>query len=127
MRRLLRQREQRARESDARLQAFLAAMQASPNGVVLLDHLGRIEWCNETAAQQFGFDAQRDLLQHIGNLVRDPGFAAYHASGNYTREVVLEGRSSSAARPSRISVHLHPLWRGPQAAVVPRCDRTGAG
>lgn len=112
MRRLLRQREQRAQESDARLQAFLAAMQASPNGVVLLDHLGRIEWCNGTAAQHFDFDARRDLLQHIGNLVRDPGFAAYHASGDYLREVVLEGRSSSATRPIRVSVHLHPYGDG---------------
>lgn len=111
-RRLLRQREQRVQESDARLQAFLAAMQASPNGVVLLDRLGRIEWCNETAAHHFGFDAQRDLMQHIGNLVRDPGFAAYHASESYAREVVFEGRGSSATRPIRVSVHLHPYGDG---------------
>jgi two-component system, OmpR family, phosphate regulon sensor histidine kinase PhoR len=112
MRRLLRQREQRAQESDARLQAFLAAMQASPNGVVLLDRAGRIEWCNETAAAHFGFDAQRDLLQHIGNLVRDPGFAAYHASSDYVGDVIVEGRGSSAARPVRVSAHLHPYGDG---------------
>lgn len=114
MRRLLRQRDQRTQESDARLQAFLAAMQASPNGVVLLDRRGCIEWCNETAALHFGFDAQRDLMQHIGNLVRDPVFVAYHASGEYLREVVIEGRGSSAARPIRVSVHLHPYGDGRQ-------------
>ena len=43
-------------ESEARLQEFLAAIQASPNGVVLLDSTGRIEWCNQTAASHFGFD-----------------------------------------------------------------------
>jgi two-component system phosphate regulon sensor histidine kinase PhoR len=29
--------------------------------------------------QQFGFDAERDVLQSIGNLVRDPAFSAYFA------------------------------------------------
>ncbi|HRO82413.1 MAG TPA: phosphate regulon sensor protein PhoR, partial [Alicycliphilus denitrificans] len=48
MRRLLRQHGQRAAASDARLQEFLAALQASPNGVILLDAQGRIEWCNQT-------------------------------------------------------------------------------
>ena len=79
-RRALRSREQQALESQRRLQDFLAAIQASPNGVVLLDAEGRIEWCNQTAAAQLGIDAQRDMLQLIGNLVRDPGFAAYHAA-----------------------------------------------
>src|SRR3990167_6894527 len=70
--RLLRLQESRVLSSERRLQEFLSAIQASPNGVVLLDALGRIEWCNETAAEQFGFDLQRDLRQQIGNLVREP-------------------------------------------------------
>ena len=55
----------------------------SPNGVVLLDAQGRIEWCNQTAADQFGFDLQRDLMQQVTNLVRDPAFAAYYSGGSY--------------------------------------------
>jgi two-component system phosphate regulon sensor histidine kinase PhoR len=82
-RRLLKSRDRRYLESQARLNEFLSAMQASPNGVVLLDADGRIEWCNQTAAQHFGFDAQRDVMQHIANLVRDPVFTAYLASGNF--------------------------------------------
>ncbi|MBC7598781.1 MAG: phosphate regulon sensor histidine kinase PhoR [Polaromonas sp.] len=106
-RRLLKSRDRRYLESQARLNEFLSAMQASPNGVVLLDADGRIEWCNQTAAQHFGFDAQRDVMQHIANLVRDPVFTAYLASGNFSRDVTIPGGRSTPARPVRLSVHLH--------------------
>ncbi len=111
-RRLLRRGEVQLQESQARLQEFLAAMQASPNGVVLLDPQGCIEWFNETAAEQFGLDAQRDLLQAIGNLVRDPDFAAYFAGRDYTHEIPMHGRSSTASHPVRLSVQLHPYGLG---------------
>jgi two-component system phosphate regulon sensor histidine kinase PhoR len=107
IRRLLKNREQQFRESQARLDEFLAALQASPNGVVLLDAQGRIEWCNQTAAQHFGFDAKRDMLQHIANLVRDPAFKAYMASGNFLHEVVIPGNFSTPTRPVKLSVHVH--------------------
>ena len=87
-------------------------MQASPNGVVLLDATGRIEWCNQTAVEHFGFDAQRDVLQHVGNLVRDPLFAAYHAGGDYSHDVVIPGPASTSSRPVRLSVHLHRYGEG---------------
>lgn len=111
-RRLIRAREQMTRESQNRLQDFLAAFQASPNGVVLLDSQGRIEWFNQMAATHFGFDAQRDMLQHFGNLVRDPGFANYFASHDYLRELVMPGRESTPARPVKLSVHLHRYGEG---------------
>ncbi|TAF72240.1 MAG: DUF3329 domain-containing protein, partial [Curvibacter sp.] len=50
-RRQMRRRERRVAEADTKLQDFLAALQASPNGVVLLDTNGRIEWFNQMAAQ----------------------------------------------------------------------------
>lgn len=111
-RRLLRSRQRLVVESQIRLQEFLAAIQASPNGVVLLDANGRIEWCNQTAAMQFGFDAQKDLLQLIGNLVRDPAFLAYYTSNDYAQEAVIQGRDSTPTRPVKLSVHLHPYGEG---------------
>jgi two-component system phosphate regulon sensor histidine kinase PhoR len=112
VRRLIRAKEQATREIEKRLQDFLAAFQASPNGVVLLDSQGRIEWFNQMAAAHFGFDAQRDMLQHIGNLVRDPGFASYFASQDYQGELVMSGRENSPTRPVRLSVNLHPYGAG---------------
>ncbi|MDB5946112.1 MAG: putative histidine kinase, classic [Ramlibacter sp.] len=117
-RRALRAREQQAVDSQRRLQDFLAAIQASPNGVVLLDPEGRIEWCNQTAASQLGIDAQRDMLQLIGNLVRDPGFAAYYVADDYRRDIVVTGRASTASRPVRISVQLHPYGDGRQLLLT---------
>ena len=111
-RRLLRNQQAEVHASESRLQEILSALQASPNGVVLLDAQGRIEWCNQIAATQFGFDAERDVLQSIGNLLRNPEFTAYFAARNFATDVVLEGRLSTPSRPVRISVHLHPYGDG---------------
>ncbi|MBI2725320.1 MAG: phosphate regulon sensor histidine kinase PhoR [Polaromonas sp.] len=106
-RRLLKSRDQRLLESQARLDEFLAAMQASPSGVVLLDAQGRIEWCNQIATQHFGFDAQRDVMQHIANLVREPAFKAYMALADFSHDVVIPGSASTPTRPVKLSVHVH--------------------
>ena len=116
--RLLRERDERLRESQSRLEEFLVALENSPNGVVLLDENGRIEWCNQTAATHFGFDAQRDRLQYIGNLVRDPAFAAYMASWNYSRDVVL-AMPRPGSPPLKLSVQAHP-YAGSRRLVLSR-------
>ena len=112
VRKLVRARDKEIVASEGRLQDFLAALQASPNGVVLLDANGRIEWFNQTAADHFGFDAKRDLLQHFGNLVRDPEFAAYVAAADFHTDVVMPGRDHSLSKPVKLSVHLHPYGGG---------------
>jgi len=112
VRRLLRARDQQLRAAQDRLQDFLAAIQASPNGVVLLDADDRIEWSNLTAAEHFGIDPERDLLQLIGNLVRDPRFTAYAAGNDFSREVVIETYHTASNRRSKLSVHLHPYGEG---------------
>ena len=48
VRRLLRERQRQLAASDQRLTDFLQAIQASPNGVILLDDYAQIEWCNQT-------------------------------------------------------------------------------
>ena len=112
IRRVLRNNERAVQQRDERLQEFLAAMQASPNGVVLLDKDFRIEWFNESAALHFGLDARRDLLQHFANLVRDPGFASYVAAKDFENDVLMPGRASTASLPVRLSVHVHPYGDG---------------
>jgi two-component system, OmpR family, phosphate regulon sensor histidine kinase PhoR len=85
--RSLRQREQDLAQEKLRLEQFLQAIDASPNGVLLLDAQGRIDWSNATAALHFGIDAQRDRLQHLTNLVRAPGFVAYLQAGRFDEPV----------------------------------------
>ncbi len=112
LRRLLRERDKQVDASTARLQAFLEALQASPNGLVLLDGAGHIEWFNQTAAEHFGLEIERDLMQSIGNLLREPAFSAYYAGGDFTHDLLLTGRGSTPTHPVRLSVHLHPYGDG---------------
>ena len=112
IRRLLRNNERAVQQRDERLQEFLAAMQASPNGVVMLDKDFRIEWFNDSAALHFGLDARRDLEQHFANLVRDPSFAAYFAAKDFEKDVLMPGRTSTITLPVRLSVHVHPYGAG---------------
>jgi two-component system phosphate regulon sensor histidine kinase PhoR len=109
---LMRSGDRAVQQRDGRFQDFLAAMQASPNGVVLLDADFRIEWCNLSAQAHFGLDGKRDLLQHFGNLVRDPGFAAYVSARDFEGDVLMPGRTSTLAKPVRLSVHMHPYGDG---------------
>ena len=112
VRRMLRERERQTLECQARLHDFLSALQVSPNGVMLLDGEARIEWCNLTSAAHFGLDLQRDLMQTIGNLVREPGFAHYLAKGDFGSSLTMPGRDNSPSRPVTLSVQLHPYGDG---------------
>ena len=97
---------------ERRLQDFLLAIQASPNGVILLDGESRIDWCNDTAASHLGLDVKKDRLQHIVHLVRDPLFNRYFSQENHPSEVLIDGRSSSASNLRKLSVQLHKYGDG---------------
>lgn len=110
-RKLVKKLEKKAGNSDARLEDFLAAIQASPNGVVLLDASGRIEWSNLTAATHLGFDPQQDLGQYVRNLVRAPAFVAYMDVGNFGHEIQIDGPGPRPSQPSKISLQIHPYGK----------------
>lgn len=112
MSRLIKQYLRARHDSEMRLQEMLSAIQASPNGVILVDDQGRIEWCNQTAAHHLGLDAAQDLRQYVANLIRDPGFHAYVAAGDFSTDVLVAGRSSTPSRPVRLSLQLHPYGQG---------------
>ena len=88
--RLLRGRELALAEEQRRLGEFLSAIEASPNGVLLLDPNDQIAWCSAVAADHLGLDARRDLGQPITNLVRIPAFVAYLQEGAW-REAITVG------------------------------------
>ena len=66
--------ERSIHDEQQHLAQFLSAIEASPNGVLLLDPDSQIEWCNPVAAMHLGLDAVRDRGQPVTNLVRMPGF-----------------------------------------------------
>ena len=102
MERALRSREQELQRERQRTAQFLSAIEASPNGVMLLDAADRIEWCNSTAADHLGVDPLRDVGQPLTNLVRVPTFVAH-----------LQARKSD--EPLTFSI---PARRGALAAWV---------
>jgi two-component system phosphate regulon sensor histidine kinase PhoR len=99
-------------DADTRLREFLEAIQTSPNGVILLDHRERIEWCNQTAADQLGINPERDQMQHVTNLIREPMFTAYLHGGRYDQEIQIPGGRSSVSRPVVLAIRVHEYGYG---------------
>jgi two-component system phosphate regulon sensor histidine kinase PhoR len=87
--RSLRALERGAEAERSRLSQFVSAMEASPNGVLLLDSADQIEWCNTRAADHFGLDPRRDRRQRVTNLIRSPEFVAYLQAGDFDEPLTL--------------------------------------
>jgi len=87
--RSLRALERSAEAERTRLSQFVSAMEASPNGVLLLDDADQIEWCNSRAAEHFGLDPERDRRQRVTNLIRSPEFVAYLQAGDFDEPLTL--------------------------------------
>ncbi len=85
--RSVRQLERESEQERIRLSQFLSAIEASPNGVILLDRGDQIEWCNATAADHFGLDPHRDVRQRVTNLIRAPAFVSYLQRGEFAESV----------------------------------------
>ena len=68
---------------------FIQAVQATPNGVVMLNEDDLIEWCNGIAEQHFGINAKRDAMQRITHILRKPAFVQYIIRQNYREPVRL--------------------------------------
>ncbi len=87
--RALKAREAMTATEQDRLLQFLSAIEASPNGVLLLAANDRIQWMNRVSAEHFGLDPRRDLEQSITNLVRAPAFVALLRSSQFGDAVTI--------------------------------------
>jgi two-component system phosphate regulon sensor histidine kinase PhoR len=85
--RLLRQRDADIAHERGELQQFLSAIEASPNGVMLLDENDQLTWISPAAADHFGLNRHRDLQQRVTNLVRQPAFVQYLQAGDFNEAV----------------------------------------
>ena len=110
--RLLKNKESQRLASDESLRQFLAAIQASPNGVIILDRDTRIQWSNQTASEHLGLDPKLDLQQLIGNMLRNPVFSNYINSKSFDHEVIIEGRDHRVDSPHKLGVQLFPYGDG---------------
>lgn len=96
------------------LAQFRAAIEASPNGVLMLDANNRIEWINSVAADQLGLDPSRDARQNITNLVRAPDFVAYLQRGDWGAPVRVPARQGQGT----LSILIRPYGEGHKLMLV---------
>ena len=87
----------------AELKHIEMATAAMPDGVLILNSVNRIEWCNPLAAEHLGLNPQRDIMQDITYLVRQPDFIAYLHDGNFNEPLVM---SPSRHDDLRLSIKL---------------------
>jgi two-component system phosphate regulon sensor histidine kinase PhoR len=106
--RAVRDRDRAVARSRLELEQFLSAIEASPNGVLMLDLQEQIVWCNRVAADHFALDPQRDLRQRITNLVRAPAFVAYLQAGRYAEPLVL----GNSRGPGTLSIVVREYGEG---------------
>lgn len=107
--RVVHMRDLQIADERARLDQFLSAIEASPNGVMLLNAADHITWISAAAADHFGLHPQRDLLQRVTNLVRQPTFVQYLAAGDFREPVKC------------------PMSRGPQTFLQIQVREYGDG
>jgi len=106
--RALRLREKALEQERQRLTQFLSAIEASPNGVLLLDGREQIEWCNSVAADHLGLDPVRDRQQRVTNLVRAPAFVAHLQAGRFGESLTIPSPRGSGT----LAVLVRPYGEG---------------
>jgi two-component system phosphate regulon sensor histidine kinase PhoR len=74
------------------LARFRQAMRLLPDGVVIMDDVLFLEWCNPAAEQHLGLMLDRDKARRVTNLVRSPEFMDYIILGRYEQPLTLSLR-----------------------------------
>ncbi len=93
---------------DAEIAHLMAAGQALTDGVILLDSLNQIQFCNSMAETQLGLVVKTDRGQHIANLVRQPEFVDYLENQDFARPLLLR---SERRNDLMLSIHVIPYGK----------------
>jgi two-component system, OmpR family, phosphate regulon sensor histidine kinase PhoR len=87
----LRRDDERSRNELAEwLSRFRQAMSQLPDGVVIMDDVLFLEWCNPVAEQHLGLSMATDKGMRVTNLVRSPEFIDYIILGRYDEPLTLK-------------------------------------
>jgi two-component system, OmpR family, phosphate regulon sensor histidine kinase PhoR len=76
--------------SEVEYNRFIQAVQASPNGLVMLDDTDQIEWCNNICREHLRLDPMRDARQPITFLLRHPEFVKYMQAKSFHEPLNLD-------------------------------------
>ena len=87
--RLRRDDEKHQTELTEWLARFRQAMTLLPDGVVIMDDVLFLEWCNPAAERHLGLQQTRDKGMRVTNLIRSPEFMDYIVLGRYEQPLTL--------------------------------------
>jgi len=97
------------------LSRFKESTKAMPDGIIILQESGEIEWWNDAAVKLINLDYPKDVGQRITNLLRHPVFIRYYN---------LEDKSSKIKLPSPfddqkiISIRIVPYGNKQQLFMI---------
>jgi two-component system phosphate regulon sensor histidine kinase PhoR len=103
--RLVREQKHSHQQISSALERLRRATSAMPEGVVIMDEVDRIEWCNPVAEKHLGINSSLDAGQHITHLVRQTQFAQYLTARNYSEPLVIK---QSRQKELTLSLQLVP-------------------
>ncbi|NOZ10806.1 MAG: phosphate regulon sensor histidine kinase PhoR [Gammaproteobacteria bacterium] len=98
----------------AMLDRFQQLTTAMPDGTVVLNAKGGIEWFNDAAGRLLGLRHQ-DVGQHILNLVRQPTFVGYLEQYDFAEPLEL---NSPVDEKCSLQIHVVPYGRGQRLIVA---------
>lgn len=110
--RLRRDDERNRTELTEWLARFRQAMSLLPDGVVIMDDVLFLEWCNPAAERHLGLNLERDKGMRVTNLIRNPDFMDYIILGRYEQPLTL------ALRKRKLIVHVIPFENRRQILVT---------
>jgi two-component system, OmpR family, phosphate regulon sensor histidine kinase PhoR len=92
-------------ENEERYRRTISAL---PEGIVLVDPVLQIEWCNPVAERHLGIALHADQGLRLTNLVRDPVFVAYLTSGHFSEPLTFRPMAQPALVLSLLVVQFEP-------------------
>ncbi|MET0964185.1 MAG: phosphate regulon sensor histidine kinase PhoR [Noviherbaspirillum sp.] len=110
--RLKREDERSRTELNEWLTRFRQAMNLLPDGVVIMDDVLFLEWCNPAAERHLGLSGERDRGMRVTNLIRSPQFIDYLILGRYEQPLTL------ALRDRKLILHIIPFENRRQILVT---------
>jgi two-component system phosphate regulon sensor histidine kinase PhoR len=110
--RLRREDDRNRAELNEWLTRFRQAMSLLPDGVVIMDDVLFLEWCNPAAERHLGLNRERDKGMRVTNLIRSPHFIDYLILGRYEQPLTL------SLRERKLIVHIIPFENRRQILVT---------
>jgi two-component system phosphate regulon sensor histidine kinase PhoR len=104
--------EKNRQELSEWLARFRQAMSKLPDGVVIMDDVLFLEWCNPVAEQHLGLSLERDRGLRVTTLVRTPEFIDYIVLGRYQQPLAMRFRER------KLLLHIIPFESRRQILVT---------